>query len=161
MKKLTFFILVLFCFMTLPACGKADISEYRDEKILITGLTDEDFYITPGDLAEMECISATAHGKTAKAGTVQGYGPTLETFISHYGVSFEHLKSAKFFAADGYTVTLGRVTWEKYDVILSIANGNKPLDEWHQPLRLVIPGGDSGNWTYLIQKIQFTYKDGE
>lgn len=161
MKKVISLILALLCVVSLAACGKADISEYRDEKILVTGLTEEDFYITPGELSEMKCVSGTAHGKTAKGGTVQGYGPTLETFLSHYGVTFDQLKSVKFFAADGYTVTLGRVTWEQHDIILSIANGKEPLDEKHRPLRLVIPGGDSGTWTYLIQEIQFTYKDGQ
>ena len=56
-------------------------------------------------------------------------------------------------------MTLGRATWEKYDIILSVAKGNKPLDEYQQPLRIVIPGGDSGNWARMVVKIEFTYKD--
>lgn len=161
MRKLTALIAALLCILSLAACGKADISAYSDQQILITGLLEEDFYITPGELAELKCVSATAQGKTEKAGTVKGYGPTLETFLAQYGVTLDELKSVKFFAADGYTVTLGRVTWEKHDIILSIANGKEPLDEQHRPLRLVIPGGESGTWTYLIQEIQFTYKEGE
>ena len=106
----------------------------------------------------MECTSATATGKSAKAGTVQAYGPTLETFLAQYGKTLDEFKSVKFYASDDYTVTLGRVTWEKYDVILSVAEGSKPLPEYQWPLRILIPGGDSGNWVRLVTKIEFTYK---
>lgn len=150
-----FFMTILCCF---TGC-KADISEYENEKIQIVGLLEEDFYITPGELAELECIETVAHGKTAKAGTVEAYGPTLETFLAQYGKSLDEFYSVKFYAKDDYTVTLGKQTFEKCDVILSIARGSEPLYEGQQPLRIVIPEADSGKWTYMITEIQFTYQE--
>lgn len=152
---------VLLCVALLfgMAGCKADISEYENEEIQIIGLLDEDFTVTPGELAEMECTEATAHGKTAKAGTVQAYGPTLETFLSAYGKSLDEFYSIKFYAKDDYTVTLGRQTFQECDVILSIAMGSEPLYEGQRPLRLVIPEADSGKWTYMVYKIEFTYAE--
>lgn len=40
-------------------------------------------------------------------------------------------------------------------MILSIANGSKPLDAYQQPMRVVIPGGSSGNWVRMVTKIEF------
>lgn len=159
LKRKIFLILICLTFIIgLTGC-KADISAYEDEKILVKGLLEEDFYITPGELAEMECMEAVAHGKTAKAGTVQAYGPTLETLLEAYGKNVNEFYSIKFIAKDGYTVTLGRQTFEECDVILSIARGSEPLYEDQQPLRIVIPEADSGKWTYMVTEIQFTYKE--
>lgn len=152
---LSFFIAILCCF---TGC-KANISEYENEKIQITGLLEEDFYITPAELAEMKCTEAVAHGKTAKAGTVQAYGPTLATFLAEYGKAVEEFYSVKFTAKDDYTVTLGRQTLENDDVILAISRGSKPLYEDQQPLRILIPNADSGKWTYMVNQIEFTYKE--
>lgn len=158
MKRIICAILsLLLVLVLLPGCGKADISDYADRKILVTGLLEEDFYITPGELAQLECVSATARGNSEKAGTVHAYGPTLETFLAQYGKSLSEFKKLRIVAEDGYTVTLGRVTWDKYDVILSIAAGSRPLPDYQQPLRVVVPGGDSGNWVRLVTELQFTY----
>lgn len=161
MKKYMRLLALLLILAALCGCGQLDISDYGDEQILITGLTEEDFYITPNQLLEMECVSATAQGKTAKAGTVQAYGPTMATFLEAYGKSLDDLYSIKLIASDDYKVTLGRATWEKYDIILSVAKGNKALDDYQQPLRVVIPGGDSGNWARMVVRIEFTYRDSE
>lgn len=161
MKKYIRLLALLLLLVSLCGCGGLDISDYGDEQILITGLTEEDFYITPNQLLEMECVSATAKGKTAKAGTVQAYGPTMATFLEAYGKSLDDMYSIKLIASDDYKVTLGQATWEKYDIILSVARGNKALDDYQQPLRVVIPGGDSGNWARMVVRIEFTYKDNE
>lgn len=158
MRKIICILLALLCAASLTGCGIADISEYGDSQILVTGLLEEDFYITPNELMALECTTATAQGKTAKAGTVHAYGPTLETFLAQYGKTLDEFKKIKFYASDDYTVTLGRVTWEKYDVIMSVAEGSDPLPEYQWPLRIVIPGADSGNWVRLVVKIEFTYK---
>lgn len=141
----------------LVSCGTADISAYQDQKIEIVGLLDEDFYVTPAELAQLECTSATAHGKTAKAGTVKAYGPTLDTFLAQYGKTVDEFRSIRCVASDDYVVTLGRASWEKYDIILSIANGSKALYDNQQPMRIVIPGANSGNWIRAVARMEFTY----
>lgn len=139
----------------LVACGKADISAYSSEPILVTGLG-EDFYVTASELAELECVSDTAVGETEKAGTVKAYGPMLETFLEAHGYKLSDIHSLRTLAKDDYVVTLGRATWDTCPVILSIANGSDPLFDKQQPLRLVIPGGKSGNWTYAVIEMHFT-----
>ena len=155
MKRIIALLLLMLC---LTGCA-ADISAYADTQILVTGLLEEDFYITPGELAALECVEATAVGQTAKAGTVQAYGPTLETFLAQYGRTVDAFKSVRFTASDDYVVTIGKASWEKYDVILSIAQGSKALPDYQQPLRIVIPGGESGNWVRSVIAIEFTYAE--
>ena len=138
-------------------CGCEKFEDYENEQILVTGLG-EDFYITPAELSQLECVSDTAVGQTAKAGTVQAYGPTLETFLEAYGYTLDDVRSLRTVAKDDYIVNLGRATWDKYTVILSIKNGSKALYEKQQPLRLVIPGGKSGNWTYSVIRMEFKLK---
>ncbi len=143
--------LILLC---LGGCG-ADISAYEDQEIRIIGLTEEDFTITVGELADMHCMSTTAVGTSQKAGTVEAYGPTLETLTEEYGRSLDEFRSVIFRASDDYSVTLAALTWDSYDVILSVANGSEPLDEYQQPIRLIIPGADSGKWVRMVEEIEF------
>lgn len=104
MKRITaVFLLLLSLFLV--GCG-ADISAYQDREILVVGLAEEDFSVTPRQLSEMKCTSETATGQSAKAGTVT-------------------------------------------------ANGSKPLDAYQQPMRVVIPGGSSGNRVRMVTKIEF------
>lgn len=147
--------LLLIC---LSGC-KADISAYEASPIQIIGLTDEPFSVTPKDLMQMKCISATSQGNSDKAGTVEAYGPTLETFVSSYGHSLSDFRYVRLSASDGYDVTINQLVWDSYDIILSVSNGTKPLEERQRPLRVVIPGYDSGKWVRLITKIEFSSKE--
>ena len=74
---------VLLCFVLLLLCacgdGGADLADYGDEPIAIAGLAEEEFAVTPSELAALECVSRTATGATAKAGTVHVTGPLLDT----------------------------------------------------------------------------------
>ena len=58
-------------------------------------------------------------------------------------------------------MVLGPVTWDRRTVILSVANGTEPLEEYQQPLRLVIPGGNSGNWARMVTEMVFVPLEGE
>lgn len=148
-------VILALVLLTLSGC-KADISAYEDQEIRIIGLTDEEFTLTVGDLADMDCTSATAVGTSQKAGTVEAYGPTLQTLAEAYGRSLDEFRSVTFHASDDYDVTLAALTWDSYDVILSVANGSKPLEEYQQPIRLIIPGADSGKWVRMVEEIEFT-----
>lgn len=151
-------VILLICLSVMLLClsgCKADISAYEDQEIRIIGLTEEEFTVTVGELADMDCRSATATGTSQKAGTVKAYGPTLQTFVETYGRSLDEFRSVTFRATDDYDVTLAALTWDSYDVILSVANGSEPLDEYQQPVRLVIPGGDSGKWVRMVYEIEF------
>lgn len=141
-----------------PTILWADISAYENEQILVTGLGD-DFYVTPKELAKLPLETVTATGQTQKAGTVSGIGPSMDTFLEVYGngAEKEDFKQVKFYAKDNYTTALVR-SFQEGEIILSIASGNSPLHEGQQPLRIVIPGEDSGTWIYMVTAIEFTRK---
>jgi hypothetical protein len=135
------------------------IAEYADAAVTISGLAEAEFTVTPRALAELESASASASGGSAKAGTVKGSGPSLETFLAEYGKSPGDLELARFIASDGYRVTLHEKTLMGVDVVLAIAGASGPLPASERPMRLIIPGADSSQWIYAVERIEFEFKD--
>lgn len=136
------------------------IGAYADEEIRIIGLADEDFAVTPAELAELKCSQLTVEGQgkgqggESKAGTVTAYGPTLARFVEKYGFEPTDFARIVVTCSDGYKVTLlGDML--NQTVILSIAQGKSSLDEGHQPMRLVMPSAESGKWCYGIESMEF------
>lgn len=161
MKKLIRVILCisLLTILLLVGCGtkvKADISSYKDEKILITGLLEDDFYITPAELAELKCVNESQTGRTAKAGTVNAVGPTMDTFLEKYNKKQTDFSKIKFYAKDKYNVYLWNEELQEKTIILSVANGDDPLSDNEKPLRILIPGVESSRWIRMVNKIEFT-----
>jgi hypothetical protein len=147
---------LLFC-----SCGnavkvEADISAYGDTPITISGLLDEDFTVTPNELAMLDCVAMDESGKTEKAGSFSIVGPLLDTFLAQYGKSRSDFQKIRFFASDEYRITLkDKYLADDKTIVLSIANGNDPLSEGHQPLRLFIPKVQSSYWIYAVIRIEF------
>lgn len=148
-------ICLLVCLGGCKTTVKADISAYADSPVEIAGLTDEEFTITPAELAEMDCVKAIAQGQTEKAGTVTGIGPTLETFLAQYGRTIDEFKKVRFFCADDYKVVLKTDYLTEYDIVLTVCKGKEPLPEEHMPLRIIIPEAESGKWCYGVIRIEF------
>jgi len=166
MRKTVCSLLALFLVMITwlgAGCStsvRADLSSYGDEPIRISGLTDdEDFTVTPKELAKLECESGSATGKTQKAGTVCGVGPTLDTFLAQYNRQQTDFQKIIFRPKIVIPITLGPRDLQEYIIILSLANGNKPLSENEAPLRLVIPEADSGKWVRMVIEIEFVPKE--
>ena len=153
--RLILLAITLTCLLTSCRSGAADISEYGDTPIEISGLADENFTITPGELASLECVSRTASGKTAKAGTVNATGPLLDTFLEQYGKSTSDFERIRFIASDHYRVVLKDEYLTEYEVVLAVSNGNEPLIAEHRPLRILIPDADSSMWEYAVVRIEF------
>lgn len=150
----TLLAVVLLCQMT--ACGgKPDISSYEDTPIIIKGLADEDFEITPADLLEMDCVSGSDTGDSDKEGTIDGYGPTLDTFLAVYGKERSDFSKVKFIGKDGYKKTIWGEMLKEKEIVLSVANGEEPLKDSETPIRLLIPGADSSYWVYGVNEIEF------
>lgn len=148
-------LLLLF----LSACGgsvqvKADISAYAEAPITIKGLG-EDFVVTPAELADLECVKVGAAGKSDKAGYVTAVGPTLTTFLQAYDRDLTDFTFIRVTGSDGY--------WQRYavnrlvdqEVILAVADGEKPLTNDQAPLRLLIPNMDASTWVRMINEIEF------
>jgi hypothetical protein len=152
--------LVLFlCVLALASCAAApaDISAYGDTPIEIAGLLDEDFTVTPNGLAALDCVKRSATGATAKAGTVSASGPLLDTFLAQYGKKMTDFERIRFIGADEYRKVLKGEYLTDYEVVLSIASGNKPLPKADQPLRILIPEAESEYWVYSCVRIEFVY----
>jgi len=151
-----FIIWIILSLSALCSCGKsADISEYADDPITISGLLDEEFTITPAELLALTCVSRTATGKTAKAGTVSATGPLLDTFLAQYGFVPTDFEKIRFIAGDGYKTVLKGTYLTDYEVVLVVSSGEEPLAESLRPLRLLIPGAESNMWIYAVVRIEF------
>ena len=155
MIKRTLPLLILL--LLLCSCGDktAVIAEYADAEITVSGLLDEEFIITPAELFALESVSRSATGATEKAGTVGAEGPLLDTLLAEYGFKPTDFTKIRFIARDEYRVTLRGGYLTDYEVILAVSSGNKPLSEATRPLRLVIPGAESGMWIYGVIRIEF------
>jgi len=156
-RRLCVLAAALALLLAAMGCGSkiADISAYGDSAITISGLTDETFTVTPNDLAKLDCVSRTATGATAKAGTVDAYGPLLDTFLAQYGCKTSDFHKIRLYAADGYKVVLKGEYLTDYEVVLAISCGKDPLPESQQPLRILIPEAESSMWEYAVTKIEF------
>jgi hypothetical protein len=157
MKQAISVLCAAFILLALSACGAktADISAYADTPIEIVGLTEMDFTITPRELSELECVSRSATGATAKAGTVKATGPLLDTFLAQYGKKMTDFERIRFIAADEYRVVLRGEYLTDYEVVLSVASGKNPLPESEWPLRILIPEAESNMWEYACVRIEF------
>lgn len=146
------FVLLLF-----SGCGTrhADISTYGDEPVTVTGLVDGDITITANELAALDCVSRTATGATAKAGTVNAYGPLLDSFLARYGCCMADFYKIRFLCADGYKVVLKDDFLTDYEVVMAVSCGDKALPEEQRPLRILIPEAESGMWAYAVTRIEF------
>jgi hypothetical protein len=150
---------LLLCSCSGAVKVKADISAYGDTPVTISGLLDEDFTITPDELAGLECVQMNGSGKSEKAGTVSAVGPLLETFLARYGKSKTDFAKIRFYASDNYKITLREESLTKYKIVLSVARGNDPLPAAQQPLRLFLPKAESSNWIYAVIRIEFIAKE--
>lgn len=162
MKKRICLPLLTLLLLLLCACGSktADISAYGDAPITIAGLTKEEFTVTPNELAALECVSRTATGATAKAGTVNATGPLLDTFLAQYGCKAADFYKIRFIAADKYRVVLKDEYLTDYEVVLSIASGTEPLPAAQRPLRILVPEAESNKWEYSVVRIEFEREPG-
>lgn len=151
---------LFLCIFLLTACGSkgADISAYGDTPITISGLTEEEFTVTANELAQLECVSRTATGATAKAGTVNAYGPLLDTFLAQYGCQASDFYKIRFLCADNYKAVLRGDYLTDYEVVMAISYGNEPLPESCQPMRLLIPEAESNLWAYSVIRIEFEWE---
>jgi len=162
MKRWISIFAVLATLFALASCGAktVELGDYADTPIEIVGLLNEDFTITPRELAQLKIESATAKGGSEKAGTVSGVGPSLRTFLAHYGKSPADFEFMRFTASDAYTQRFSGKAQADSTFILAISNGSKPLPNGEAPMRLIIPGAESNQWVYGVVRIEFTPVDG-
>ncbi len=160
--KRCFCILLMLTLLLLSACTppvEKRIAAYAEQEILITGLKETDFSVTISELSKLPLTTLSATGATQKAGTVCVTGVTMEDFLAYYGVLPEAVQKVRFWCKDGYKVFLKQKTLTEYDILLGIAEQDGPLEEKRQPLRVLIPGEDSGKWAYAVIQIDFVLEE--
>jgi hypothetical protein len=152
---------VCACVVAVDYLRAPAIDAYASQEITVTGLLDEPFTITAADLLELDCVNMTVsgQGKATDSGadntkTVSAYGPTLATFLAAYDEEPENFGRIIFNCKDDYSVVL-KDSQLTQQVIMSISNDKDALEEYQQPLRLVIPSEESGNWAYGVVSIDF------
>lgn len=110
--------------------------------------------MTAGELADLELEWVSTANKVGTS--VTGIGPSLETFLEAYGngITQENLKQIRFVGSDDYATTFVKTAREEH-IVLCIASGWDPLDEYQWPLRIIVPG-DSSKSVRMVTTIEFT-----
>ena len=147
-------------FLLGPAVLLADISTYEDVKITIEGIGNKPFTVTPGELADMKKTSVKvdvsqgelAEGEEPELG--KAVGPTLDTFLKKYGKTKDDFKSMRAYAENEESKAYVKTMKDK-TLILSVANGRKPLGEKEAPLRIAVEGESTEEWYGWVRKIVF------
>jgi hypothetical protein len=153
-------VLAFAGFLAYNALKPPDVSAYETTGIAISGLASDDFIVTPAELVQLDCASASATGTGSgqagetKASTVKAYGPYLSDFVARYGFELSDFRRIRVYCKDGYSVIL-RPELLEGEPILSVADGREALSLYQRPLRLVIPGETTGRWAFGILRMEF------
>lgn len=157
-----FLILVCIFAMAATGCGREEKSDssaydYLQQKILIKGLTEEDFSVTAEELTKLESVTEKAeasrfNGEKVK---VKATGPTLDTFLSKYGKKQSDFESVRFTAADKYSIAVPKEILESRKIILAYEDDGKPLDKKAEPIHVVIPEERAMYWVRMLKQIDF------
>ena len=143
-----------------PPILTADISGYKDVKITVVGIRKKPFTITAGTLARMKKASLqvdvpeeeTPQGEEPERG--KAIGPTLKTFLAHYDKTTDDYKALRVYTENGDSNAYVR-SMKEQEIILSIANGSKPLLEKQAPLRIAVDDQEADAWTGWVRKLEF------
>lgn len=145
---------VCFC---MSGCGTddIDISGYAKEKIVLSGLQDEDITVTVKDLKAMDCKTVKTHSTSDKIGEVKATGPELGIVLEQYGVSKSDIKKMRLYGADEYDVPLTGKYINEHEIYLAFGINGEPLDAESVPCRIIIPESDSAYWIRMVNRIEF------
>lgn len=138
-----------------------DILSYAEEPITIIGLESEEVTVTPAELLGLDCESLSVSGTNAAGGnaSASAYGPTLETLLQAHGRTTSDYVKVRFHCKDGYKVVLRDIDLADTEVLLGVSKGKIPLEEYQQPLRIVMPGTNANQWCYCVTRIELLVTD--
>ncbi len=168
-KMLLLLLTLLLFVVTIAACGSkvrggaAEPGPFDEETILVHGLQERDFAITPGDLKKLPSI--TRHAEAARSNgeivKVDATGPLLDTFLQQYGKKQMDFTSIRFSAKDNYSIAVPSDVLANRQIILSYVNNGKPLDYDMRPVHVVIPGERAMYWVRSATRIDFETGGGQ
>lgn len=157
-KKIGVMVVLLVLSLTvLAGCGTddIDISSYKDAKLVLTGVEEEDIVLTVADLKAMECKTIKTESTSDKIGEVRATGPWLETVLEAYGYKQDDFSKIKFYGADEYDINLYNEYLTEHPIMLAYGLNGEPLDEETAPIRIIIRDSDSAYWVRMVTKIEF------
>ncbi|MGN0702876.1 MAG: molybdopterin-dependent oxidoreductase [Lentihominibacter sp.] len=150
-------IMACMACLCVGGCGTddIDISGYADEKIVLSGIQQEDTAVTIGELAAMDCVTVKTHSTSDKIGEVRATGVELGTLLQQYGLSKDDISSLRFYGIDEYDVPLTGDYLREHDIYLAFGIDGEPLDRESAPCRVIIPESDSAYWIRMVNRIEF------
>ncbi len=154
--------LVLVLALSAGACGKEKTTDgapgpYDGEKIVVHGLTDQDFEITLGELKKLPAVtreaeSAMSNGEKISA---KATGPLLDTFLKQYGKNQKDFSRVRFTATDRYSIAVPYDVLAGRQILLSYLDDGKDLGDDMRPVRVVIPGERAMYWVKNMTRMDF------
>ncbi|MGI5825591.1 MAG: molybdopterin-dependent oxidoreductase [Bacillota bacterium] len=165
MKKITVILTCLvFCLLALTGCGgdEVDLSVNDDAKLLIHGLSSEDFEISLAELKEYESVteSATASRYNGEEVKVKLTGTLLSTLLEDYGYKQTDFKAIRFYGSDGYSIALGSDILANDEIIIGYYDDGKPIDSENGPFRSIVVGERAMYWVRMLNQIDFETGEG-
>lgn len=161
-KKVGILLLALMMVLTVAACdqktgGSGDEAPAAEDaqKIIVTGLTDEECEVTVGELKKLPAVTKRAEATRASGEKVKlkATGPVLQTLLQEYGKSIKDYNTVRFSAKDGYSIAVPPDVLESRPIILAYQIDGRSLDEENQPVRVVIPGERAMYWVRMLERI--------
>ena len=157
MRIVCVYVLIICSVLTMTGCGvdDIDISPYANQKIVLSGIQDEDIEITIADLKAMKCKTLKTHCTSDKVGEVRATGPELDTVLAEFGASKSNFSKIIIYGSDEYDVKLLNDYITTNNIYLAFGIDGEPLDAESAPCRIIIPESDSAYWTRMVDKIEF------
>ena len=159
MKKLLLCIIVslLLCAGCTSRLDAEAISDHASDGIVISGLTENDFTVTVGELAALDMVerSASASRSNGQEVHIDANGPLLDTFLRTYGKKQTDFTSIRFSATDNYSIAVSHDVLAGREIVLALGDGGKPLSGDDAPVRVVIPGERAMYWVRHLCRIDF------
>ena len=153
---LTAMIIVLSLFLLSCSADPTNL-KYLDKEVVVTGLTDEAIPLKISDFVAMEATKEKAEGLRSNGDVVKftAVGPSIDTLLKEYGKTREDYTSVRFSATDGFSVIIPKEVFKNRQIVLAYMNGNKALDKYNVPLRVIVVGERAMYWARMLDKIEF------
>ncbi len=160
-KRVIPFLMVLLLMLTPIGCGEktdttGSVTADDGREILITGLTNDEYKITVGELKKLPVVTekAQATRSNGEVVKVKATGCLLEDLLQQQGKSTEDYNTIRFTALDGYSIAVPSDILKSRTIILAYQMDGKPLDDENRPVRVVIPGERAMYWVRMLEKVE-------
>lgn len=130
------------------------------EEVIMTGLEELDVKLTVHRVKELEEVNkdVIAVSSSGEETEMNVSGGLLEELLKEYGKSQTDFSQIRFVASDGYSINVPSSILNNRDIVLAYEINGEPLNEEHQPLRIIIPEERAMYWVSSLSEIEFIGK---